>query len=101
MGPVEITVLAVADCPHVALVRERIASALERLGRLAHTTEQVVATDEDAVRLRFRGSPTILIDGTDPFPADSNAALACRLYLTEDGMQGAPSVDQLVEALAR
>ena len=101
IGSVEITVLAVADCPHVALARERIASALERLGRPAHTSEQVVASDEDAARLGFRGSPTILIDGTDPFPAHGNSALACRLYPTEHGMQGAPTVDQLVEALAR
>ena len=93
--------LAVADCPHVALARERIAAALERLGRGAETTERLVAREEDAVRLGFRGSPTILIDGTDPFPADGNPGLACRLYRTEHGMQGAPTVDQLVEVLAR
>jgi hypothetical protein len=97
----EITVLAVADCPHVALTRERIASALLRVGRRAQTKERVVSTNEDAARLGFRGSPTILIDGTDPFPADGKPALACRLYPTERGMQGAPTVDQLIEALAR
>ena len=93
--------LTVADCPHVAVTQERIASALEQLGRRAHIGERVVASDEDAARLGFRGSPTILIDGTDPFPVHGTPALACRLYPTEYGMQGAPTVDQLVEAIAR
>lgn len=97
----EITLLAVADCPHVGLARERIAVALGRIGRRVHTLERVIAGDDEATSLGFRGSPTILIDGTDPFPSDGSPGLACRLYPTEHGLQGAPTVDQLVEALTR
>ena len=92
--------LVVVDCPHAALARERITSALERLGRSAHTSELVVASDEDATRLGFHGSPTILIDGHDPFPTGGNPGLACRMYPTAHGMEGAPTVDQLVQVLS-
>lgn len=61
-----------------------------------------VDTPEDAERRHFRGSPTILIEGEDPF-ADDDApvGLSCRIYQTETGPAGAPSVRQLTDALRR
>ena len=55
-----------------------------------------VETSADAERLGFRGSPTVLVDGVDPF-ADGTIAggLACRVYETPDGPQGSPTVEQL------
>ena len=59
-----------------------------------------VDTDEDAQRLHFRGSPTVLIDGRDVFATgDEHVGLSCRIYRTERGLTGAPSVEQLHEAL--
>ena len=47
-----------------------------------------------------RGSPTVLVDGVDPFGDDAGAVgLSCRLYRTDAGLVGAPTVDQLVSAL--
>jgi len=48
----------------------------------------------------FHGSPTVLIDGVDPF-ADWNAPIgvACRVYATPAGLDGAPSVEQLCAIL--
>jgi hypothetical protein len=61
-----------------------------------------VETPEEAVELRFRGSPTLLIDGTDPFvEEDAPFGLSCRVYLTEAGVSGEPTYDQLRNALAR
>lgn len=42
-----------------------------------------VESDEDAVRVSFRGSPTILINGKDLFghPVPDEPHLACRFYL--------------------
>ena len=59
-----------------------------------------VETPEEAAGLSFHGSPTVLVDGVDPF-ADPNAAigLACRLYPTETGLAGSPSRQQLTEVL--
>jgi hypothetical protein len=48
----------------------------------------------------MRGSPTILIDGADPFEeAGVPLGMSCRIYTTEHGMNGAPSVAQIIEAL--
>ena len=59
-----------------------------------------VETPEEAERVGFRGSPTLLIDGIDPFAtADDLAGLACRVYDTPDGPRGAPTSDQLRRAL--
>lgn len=44
---------------------------------------------------RFRGSPTILVSGQDLFPEQPgpNEGLSCRLYQTEEGPKGWPTVE--------
>ena len=89
-------------CPNWKVARKRLDQALRATDRGTHTVElELVQTEEDADRLSFRGSPTILIDGRDPFsPEDAPVGLSCRVYLTEDGLEGAPSVAQLRRVLA-
>ena len=71
-------------------------------GTQAEVIHEVVDTFEDATRLEFRGSPSLLIDGRDPFLDQAgDVGLSCRIYRTEQGLQGAPSVDQLVAILTR
>jgi hypothetical protein len=94
-------VLYTDACPHVELARQRVAEALATTGTEAAVTDELVATQDEAERWGFAGSPTILVDGRDPFPATGRPALACRLYATDAGMQGAPSVAQLVAVLRR
>lgn len=96
----DVTLLYFDGCPNWEVARGRIGEALSRLASETPISLQPVETPESADRLNFRGSPTILIDGVDPF-AEANAAtgLSCRVYMTEDGMDGSPSVDQLVAAL--
>ena len=67
-----------------------------------HTTVGLerVETPEDAERLRFVGSPTILLDGRDPFEANGKYGVSCRIYWTPDGPSGSPTKDQLREVLA-
>ncbi|MBK6014165.1 hypothetical protein [Streptomyces sp. MBT53] len=62
-----ITVLTVPDCPNAPLARERIAQALDR--RAADVELVEVADETHAARLGMTGSPTVLIDRTDPSPA--------------------------------
>lgn len=88
-------------CPNWRIAEERLRAALDEVG----TGDAVIALErvqshEEAVRLGFRGSPTVLIDGRDPF-ADEGAdvGLACRVYRTPEGTQGAPTRDQLTAAL--
>jgi hypothetical protein len=90
-------------CPHWQLARTRIQHAIDYAGVGRVDVDLVrVASHDEAITYGLCGSPTILIDGTDPF-ADPNLelGLSCRIYETEHGPDGAPSVTQLVEALRR
>lgn len=94
-----ITVLTVPDCPNAPVVRERIDAALA--GRVVEIETLTVADEAEAVRCGMTGSPTILIDGSDPFrQAGAVPSLSCRVYRHSDGrMDGTPSVDELRRAL--
>jgi len=59
-----------------------------------------VETQEQAEARGFIGSPTVLLDGRDPFAIGAEQfGLACRLFRTADGLAGFPSVGMLTEAL--
>jgi hypothetical protein len=95
-----VTLRYVDDCPHWATAYDRLRDALrdEDMAEVEPILEPI-ATLEDAERLRFRGSPTILIDGRDPFGGVEVFGLSCRVYETPEGLAGSPSVQQLQEAL--
>jgi hypothetical protein len=96
----ELMVLAVPDCRNAPVLERRLATALA--GRPAVTVARRVITDAaQAARWGMHGSPTLLIDGHDPFAAPGvGAALACRLYPTGDGhLDGAPTVAELRRVL--
>ena len=71
---------------------ERRVTVLTRLGRDEQTvTKVLIQTPEGAVRLGFIGSPTVLVDGRNPFArGDEQPASACRVFLTPNGPDGAP-----------
>jgi hypothetical protein len=98
----DVSLLYVDGCPHWAVVEQRLRAALAEVGRSGEAVGHVlVETSDDAERLGFIGSPTILVDGTDPFAAgNEQPALACRVFNTPDGPSGSPTVDQLVEVLS-
>lgn len=99
----EITLRYFDGCPNWETARDRLQEAIGRAGLdgRAEFTLEVVATEEEAERRHFRGSPTVLINQEDPFAKDDGPfGLSCRIYQTEQGMEGSPSVGQLVEALA-
>lgn len=97
-----ITVLHTPGCPNVTVAIQRLSEAIGRLpGPAPRVTVEEIADADEARRRKFSGSPTVLIDGVDPFAGpESSPAFACRRYLTESGVEGAPSVDQIVAALA-
>jgi hypothetical protein len=91
----ELTLLTTPGCPHREVFEQRLAQALA--GRAVTIVRHEVDDVASAQRLGLRGSPTLLIDGTDPFAAPGEpAGVWCRLYRLPDGsVDGAPSVDQL------
>ena len=60
-----------------------------------------IGDEDQAARRGMHGSPTILIDGIDPFAVPGQpASVSCRLYRDSDGRaDGAPSVRQLRRAI--
>lgn len=97
-----VTILHTPGCPNVALARRRIDAALTHLpGPVPRVIVEEVADPDEAVRRDFHGSPTLLLDGIDPFAGPDNpVAFACRTYRTESGIEGAPSVEQILDVLA-
>lgn len=91
-----IRVLHVPDCPNAAVALERIREAVG--GAEVRVEAVLVQTDDEAAQLGMRGSPTILIDGADPFtPAGIPTGIACRVA---PGGDPVPSVEALAASIA-
>jgi Alkylmercury lyase len=98
----QLTVLAEPGCPNAPVLKDRLTAVLE--GRADVSVSQQVISDEgEAARWGMRGSPTLLIDGVDPFAEPAQApSMSCRLYRDENGqLSGAPSADQLRQAIGQ
>ncbi len=96
-----ITVLHIEACPNWREASDRVRTALTAIGRDdVDVTNVLLSSPEDAAAVAFAGSPTILIDGVDLFPSEgSTADLACRIYRTDSGFAGQPSLSQIENAL--
>lgn len=88
------------DCPLWRGAAERVREAMRMAGVDPATLRDRCVAAEDAP-VDFPGSPTILIDGLDPFAGAMPAGPACRRYPTEHGLDLAPSMEQLVKVLTR
>ena len=89
-------------CPNWEVAEGRLTDALGDLGR-GHVMIQRrrLETLEEAEELHFFGSPTIRIDGHDPFAQGSEqVGWSCRLYRTPAGLSGAPTTAQLLQVLS-
>jgi hypothetical protein len=98
---VDVKVLFFDGCPNWEVADERLREALNLAGRSDVRVEHHrVSTPEEAEAVRFRGSPTILVNGQDPFAdPDAPVGLSCRVYRTDAGLAGAPTVEQLLTVL--
>ncbi len=86
-------------CPNWEETDARL-EALRAEGFDLTVEHQPITTPSAAADLGFRGSPTVLIDGVDPFAEpDAPIGLACRVYPTDTGLAGSPGIDQLRAAL--
>jgi hypothetical protein len=98
---VTIEFLYFEGCPNSAVAEERLMAALHHAGRgdvLVHRIE--VDDPEHAERIGFTGSPTVRINGLDPFATgDEKVGYACRVYAGPDGLSGSPTVEQFMEVL--
>ena len=81
-------------CPNWMEVDRAIGLLADELG--FDLSYRRVETPEEAELMSFRGSPTIVVDGVDPFAAGGDGVgLSCRIYQTPQGPAGKPTPDQL------
>jgi hypothetical protein len=99
----DVRLLYFDHCPNWRVAEARLKEALAGMGADPNAVVyKQVMTVEQAEALGFRGSPTILVDGTDPFAdLDAPTGLTCRIYRTDTGVQPAPTVEQLQAVLVR
>jgi hypothetical protein len=91
-------VLHLPDCPNLAPLLQSLAQ-ITNLPVICHE----ITTDAEAVELGMAGSPTLLVDGVDPFasPDDCACGLSCRRYQDSEGrIVPGPSIAQLRAAIA-
>ena len=102
-GLPEVTLQYLPGCPHRNEAITRLGRALELEGLAGVRMKMVtIQTAADADREGFRGSPTVLIDGIDPFADDSTPfGFGCRLYRTPTGADVAPDVELLRRAIRK
>ena len=95
----EVTLLYVEDCPSWQLVAQSLHDLADEFD--LDIRHERIDSPEEAERWGFHGSPTILVDGRDPFaPDEEPVGLACRIYRTPRGPAGAPTEEQLRAVLA-
>jgi hypothetical protein len=94
---VKVEILHIDECPNWEEAGARIRAVLDQAGQAdVHLSYRLLRTAEEAASMPFAGSPTILIDGCDAFPSAAGTnELACRIYPTESGLAGLPSIGQL------
>ena len=97
---IHITLQYFDDCPSWETADSRMRLVLEELSIDAEITRVLIDTPELAAEHHFRGSPSLLFDGDDPFAdMDAPVGLSCRVYRTESGTSGSPSKPQLETAI--
>jgi hypothetical protein len=94
-----VTLLYFDDCPNWLVADGHLRTLAAEHPEMV-IERRIVNTVEEAEATQFRGSPSIMVDGVDPF-ADLNTpvGLSCRVYKTPAGLAGSPTLDQLREAI--
>lgn len=97
-GLLRIRLLYFAGCPHTGETLDLLRSCARSAGRRVRIEKIEVTSGEEAVRLRFLGSPTVQINGVDiesSARGRTDGAMTCRLY----GSSGVPSPEMITAAI--
>ncbi|GMU95026.1 DUF2703 domain-containing protein [Ignavibacterium sp.] len=79
-------------CPNHLKMQKSLSEAIKGLEEKVELQKILVEDEVSAMQFKFRGSPTLLINGEDllGMPAPENPTLACRYY-----SQGIPTSDEI------
>jgi hypothetical protein len=98
----QVEVLVIDGCPNSEATIEHTREAIALASVRADLRITQVASDDEAKRLRFLGSPSVRVDGVDVEPTTlghGDFGLRCRVYLVAGRYQGTPPVGWIVAAL--
>jgi glutaredoxin len=103
MNTPQVELLWWAGCPSTERALAELRGVMAELGLAAAEVKVIeVGSEEQAREREFHGSPTILIDGQDPFAGDGEeeVGLSCRVYRRRDGrVSPTPDPEDLRDAL--
>ena len=88
-------------CPNWQTVLKELQDLIGAKGLEDEVDLILVASNQEAERLQFPGSPTIRINGEDvePEPPSSGFELACRIYEVDGELLGRPPREWIYAAL--
>src|SRR2546425_10433450 len=106
----QIKILYFNGCPMWETAAARVRTVLAELGRADVSVQVEDVHQASHLSSEWAGSPTVLLDGRDPFAAADGPPLAplaidsgrrplvargaCRIYRTDAGFGGGPGVDR-------
>ena len=67
--PTDVTIAYTEGCEHTPATRVLVEQAAKELGLAIEVRMVLVTTEEEAVRYKVHGSPTVLVNGQDADPA--------------------------------
>jgi len=98
MNRVKLEIQFFNGCPNSQKMIDRVREAITKLSVKVDYKETLVESSEYAHEMKFRGSPTLLINEIDfenlPEPEDGN--LSCRYY-----PNGLPETEQIVNEIKK
>jgi hypothetical protein len=102
--PRVVEILCFASCPHTQAAVDRVRAEGDAVQVAVDLRIVHVETEEQAVRLRFLGSPSVRIDGCDVDPdaaGREDYGLQCRVYAASTGLDGLPAAAWIRDALRK
>jgi hypothetical protein len=83
-------------CPNSGEMIKRVKEAILGFAHIVEYNELLVETNELAEKIKFRGSPTVLINGEDIEGREEpeSASLNCRVYTN-----GLPEVEEILKKI--
>lgn len=100
VASMKVEIIYVDECPNVEVAGNRVLEAAERAGVAVEVTRRLVVDEAEASAAGMCGSPTVLVAGVDVVGGHEGGSLSCRLYLGNDGHDGAPTIAAITTALA-
>ncbi|NIJ14400.1 hypothetical protein FHU38_004801 [Saccharomonospora amisosensis] len=97
----EIELAVVPDCPNADAARNVLRQALAEIGLDGSAVvTRTVRSEAEAREIGFVGSPSIRLNGRDPFvEPGQQVSLSCRMYRTAAGVRGVPEAEAVRQAL--